>query len=188
MSVWRAARKKAGLIAGSLETCSVALVSFFPSNLLRVNALRLWRARIGSGVSIYHGLHVRTARKLVVGDDVFIGENVVLAARGGLTIGSHVSINTDVQIWTAQHDWRSPDFALVLAPVTIGDRAWISTRSIILPGVNIGEGAVVAAGAVVTKDVAPWTLVGGNPAKKIRDRPKVDSYRLDAAANKKWWW
>jgi acetyltransferase-like isoleucine patch superfamily enzyme len=92
-----------------------------------------------------------------------------------------------VQIWTAQHDWQSADFAYVSAPVRIGDRAWICSRSIILPGVTIGEGAVVAAGSVVSKDVAPWTLVGGNPARKLRDRPPA-SYILGARNSKMWWW
>jgi len=66
--------------------------------------------------------------------------------------------------------------------------AWISARAIILPGVTIGEGAVVAAGAVVVADVPPWTLVGGVPAKFIRDRPLVNRYHLDAQKNKVWWW
>jgi putative colanic acid biosynthesis acetyltransferase WcaF len=142
---------------------------------------------LGKGVSIYHGLTVMAARRLKIGNDVFIAENVQLDARGGLTIGSHVSINKNAQIWSAQHDWKSPTFAYVAAPVVIGDWAWVCSGAIILPGRTIGEGAIVAAGAVVTKDVPPWTLVGGNPARVVAQRPKVH-YRLDATDNKLWWW
>ena len=71
-----------------------------------------------------------------------------------------------------QHSHDDRDFGVVAAPVTIGDRAWISFRATVLPGVTVGEGAVVAAGAVVTKDVAPFTLVAGIPAKKIADRSR----------------
>lgn len=181
-------RKKLGLVAGSAEMVLLHMSAYVPVNAFRLLAVRAFGARVGGGVAIHHGLQVRTARRLSIGDDCFVAENVVLDARGGITIGSHVSINSSAQIWTAQHDIDSPTFAYVSAPVTIGDRAWISARAIVLPGVTIGEGAVVAAGAVVVKDVPAWTLVGGSPARVIRERAKVDSYRLDARNNKVWWW
>ncbi|WP_454803358.1 hypothetical protein [Mucilaginibacter phyllosphaerae] len=73
-------------------------------------------------------------------------------------------------IWTLHHDYNSPYFAQAGAAVTIKDYAWICSRAIILPGVTVGKGAVVAAGAVVTKNVADYSVVGGAPAKKIADR------------------
>jgi len=162
--------------------------SYLPFNVVRLCALRFWGARLGRGIALHHGSQIRAARRLSIEEDCFIAEGVVLDARGGLKVGAHVSINSGVQIWTAQHDWKSPTFAYVSAPVNIGSRAWISARAIILPGVTIGEGAVVAAGAVVVADVPPWTLVGGVPAKFIRDRPLVNRYHLDAQKNKVWWW
>ncbi|WP_370630610.1 DapH/DapD/GlmU-related protein [Mucilaginibacter sp. 21P] len=81
-------------------------------------------------------------------------------------------------IWTLHHDYNSPDFAQAGAPVVIEDYAWVCSRAIILPGVTIGRGAVVAAGAVVTRDVAPYTVVGGTPAKKIADRNPDLVYNL----------
>ncbi|KQQ50359.1 DapH/DapD/GlmU-related protein [Plantibacter sp. Leaf314] len=181
-------RKPLGLIVGSAEVVVLRLASGVPNNAVRLAALRSWGAVIGAGCAIHHGLQVRGARRLSLGADCFIAEDVTLDARGGLAVGSHVSINSGAQIWTAQHDSASPVFAYESAPVRIGDRAWINARSIILPGVSIGEGAVVAAGAVVTKDVPAWTMVGGVPAKPIADRPRVDAYRLDARRNKIWWW
>jgi acetyltransferase-like isoleucine patch superfamily enzyme len=167
---------------------AIYVVSHVPVNALRLAVLRNLGASIGHGVAVHHGLQVRSPGRLQIGDDCFIAEGVVLDARGGLSVGSHVSINSGVQIWSAQHDYRSPDFAYEAKPVSIGDRAWISARVIVLPGVTIGEGAVAAAGAVVTADVAPWTVVGGAPAKVIASRPIVDAYRLDARRHKIWFW
>ncbi|CAH0159770.1 Maltose O-acetyltransferase [Plantibacter cousiniae] len=181
-------RKRVGLIVGSAEMVALRAASSVPSNDVRVAALRSWGAAIGGGCAIHHGLQVRAARRLALGEDCFVAEDVTLDARGGLSIGSHVSINSGAQIWTAQHDLRSHDFAFVSEAVRIGDRAWISARAVILPGVTIGEGAVVAAGAVVSRDVQEWTLVGGVPAVPITSRPRADSYRLDARRNKVWWW
>ena len=121
-------------------------------------------------------------------DDCFVAEGVVLDARGGLRIGAHTSINSAVQIWTAQHDVRSEDFEYVARPVEVGDHCWISARSTVLPGVVVGRGTVVAAGAVVSASLPAWTLCGGVPAKPIAERPMVDGYVLDASRNKVWWW
>ena len=85
-------------------------------------------------------------------------------------IGKNVCIGEDVRLITGSHDVTSPHFNLVTRPITINDNVWIATGAIVLPGVTIGEGAVVGAGSVVTKDVEPWTVVGGNPAKFIKKR------------------
>jgi acetyltransferase-like isoleucine patch superfamily enzyme len=79
-------------------------------------------------------------------------------------------------IWTMHHDYNDLNFKAIGGPVIVEDYAWICSRAIILPGVTIGEGAVIAAGSVVTKDVAAWTVVGGVPAKKIsvRERKNYD--------------
>lgn len=181
-------RTKLGLIAGSLEMVMLHLISYFPNNAIRVLSIRTLGAKVGRNCAVHHGIQIRAARRLSIGEDCFVAEDVVLDARGQLDVGAHVSINSGVQVWTAQHDWRSPSFAYVSAPVKIGARAWISARAIILPGVTIGEGAVVAAGAVVSRDVEAWTLVGGVPAKMIGKRPEVDKYDLNAKKNKVWWW
>lgn len=176
------------LVAGSAQLVVVALLSYVPSNLVRVAALRSVGASVGRGTVIHHGLGIRAAWRVCIGEDVWIDEGVRLDGRGRLVVGNHVSIGAGVQIWTAQHDWRSADFAYVSSPVNIGDRSWISSRAVVLPGVVIGEGAVVAAGAVVVRDVAPWTLVGGVPARVLGKRPVGMGYELGARQNKMWWW
>jgi acetyltransferase-like isoleucine patch superfamily enzyme len=84
-----------------------------------------------------------------------------------------------VWIWTLEHDPQDPNYAAVGGAVIIEDFVWISCRAIILPGVTVGEGAVVAAGAVVTKDVEPFSIVGGVPAKVIGVRNRNLTYKLN---------
>jgi maltose O-acetyltransferase len=106
-----------------------------------------------------------------------------LDGRAGIHIGDNVNIGSQVLIYTMEHDINSPTFGVVAGPVVIGNMVYIGARVTILPEVRIGSGAVVASGAVVTKDVEPWTVVGGVPAKFIKQRPEL-SYRLDTSSKK----
>lgn len=131
---------------------------------------------------IYYGTQIRTPSSLSIGKGSVIGDNAILDARCGITIGSNVNFSSNVSIWTLQHDYRDPDFNCTpqhYGPVAINDRAWIGPNVIILHSVTIGEGAVVAAGAVVTKDVPPYTLVAGCPAKIIGKRPQNMRYEFN---------
>ncbi|MGB6882191.1 MAG: acyltransferase, partial [Microgenomates group bacterium] len=102
--------------------------------------------------------------------------------RAHLKIGSHVDIASSVMIYNSEHDIESHDFSAREEPVEIGDYCFIGPRVIILPGVKIGKGAVVAAGAVVTKDVPKFAIVGGVPAKVIGERKNKNlKYRLGRA-------
>ena len=99
--------------------------------------------------------------------------------RASLKIGSHTDIASQVLIYNSEHDINAQDFRATAEPLEIGDYVFIGPRAVILPGVTIGKGAVVGAGAVVTKDVADYTVVGGIPARKIRERKLKDlNYRL----------
>ncbi len=158
------------------------LVGRLPSQRLRRTLLaRVFGADIARSSILYGGFEIRSPRKLIIGASSVIGHRAVLDARGGLEIGSNVNFSSEVMIWTAQHDYRDPEFGTDFKAVSIGDYVWLGPRCIILPGVTIGNGAVVAAGAVVTKDVEPYAVVGGVPAVKISDRPKDLNY--NPAAN-----
>ncbi|MFT4259268.1 acyltransferase [Microbacterium sp.] len=174
--------------ADDLELISIKLASYSPVHIMRVSMLRAWGAKISPGVTIHHGLEVRRARRLTIGRNTSIGDNAILDARGGLTIGDHVNLSSGVNIWTAEHDWQAPSFGFVSAPVSVGDRVWLSARVTLLPGTRIEEGAVVAAGAVVTKAVDRYTVVGGVPARVIARRPYPMEYELRTARSKNWWW
>jgi acetyltransferase-like isoleucine patch superfamily enzyme len=129
-------------------------------------------ARILLGCYMWHmgpGHTRRTPAR--IGARTWVNRNACLDLRGGLEIGADVSISPEVMILTAAHDPNDRRFKYVSSPVTIEDHVWIGSRATIMPGVRIGRGAVVAAGAVVTRNVEPLTIVGGVPAHPIGTRP-----------------
>lgn len=133
--------------------------------------------------TIMLGAEVWSPRGLSLGARSIIGRRCLVDARGGIRIGRDVNIGSDTILMTAKHEVRDPGFIASYAPIEIGDRAWIALRATILGGVTIGEAAVVAAGAVVTRDVPPYTIVGGTPAVPIGERPRGLEYELDYRAN-----
>lgn len=164
-------------------------VGELPSHHLRRFFYRLSGMKIGSGSTLHMRARIYDPRHITIGDDTIIGERASLDGRrqlagsqGGLTIGSHVDIASEVMIWTSEHDLSSQRMLPIEEPVVIKDYVFIGPRAIILPGVTIGRGAVVAAGAVVTKDVPDGMIVGGVPAKQIGERPLSQlNYRLGRA-------
>lgn len=109
-------------------------------------------------------------REISIGEHSYVGYDSFWVVGASITIGKHVSVGHRVEFYTSDHDPDDPAFARRDAPIAIGDYAWIGSRVMILKGVTVGEGAVVAAGSLVTKDVEPYTIVGGHPAKFIRKR------------------
>lgn len=159
------------------------LVGCFPSHHVRRFFYRLAGIKIGSGSTIHTHARFYQPSNIRIGRDTIIGEGVVLDGRAPLHIGDHVDFATEVMVYNSQHDIESDDFHATSAPVTIDDYVFVGPRAIILPGVTIGKGAVVAAGAVVTKDVQPFEVVGGVPAKVIGERKnKEPQYTLGRAA------
>jgi acetyltransferase-like isoleucine patch superfamily enzyme len=156
-----------------------ALLTQVPSHPLRVAAYRRLGARIGAHTSLHRGCQFQNLPGLQIGPHTVINGGVVLDARCGLSIGANVSISAGAMLYSQQHDLDDPDFRLEGAPITVADYVFIGPRSIVLPGVRIGEGAAVAAGAVVTADVLPYTVVGGVPARPLRERRRDLRYTLD---------
>lgn len=138
---------------------------------LRIYLYRKIGMKIGGGCVIRRGVYLGSPNELELGDGCFVGR-ASLYCTGGVKIGRNVNISDGVVILTAKHDVNSASFEAAYNPIIIEDWAWIATNAIILAGVNVGEAAVVASGAVVTKDVPPYTIVGGNPAKVIGERKK----------------
>lgn len=135
---------------------------------------RLWARLFGcnasKGVSFSRRCLIDFPWNLKIGENSSIADFALVRASTNIEIGANVCISEGVRVLTASHDVSSPCFDLKRAPVVIKDFVWIAMGAIILPGVTIGEGAVVGAGSVVTKDVEPWTVVAGNPAKFIKKR------------------
>ncbi len=166
---------------GDLRLRLLTDLGYFPSHRVRGYFYRRAGMVIDRTSSIHWRAEFYAPERITIGRYCTIGDSSFLDGRSGLMIGDQVNLGSHVSVYTRQHDVDSPDFAEVGSPVVICDYAWVSSHSIVLPGVTIGEGAVVAAGAVVTKDVAPYTLVGGNPARYIRERSRDLRYRLGYA-------
>ncbi|MFN4146528.1 MAG: acyltransferase [Runella sp.] len=135
--------------------------------------------KLGHGSFIMRKVEFRNGQNIEIGEGCFINKMTLLDGRGGsLRIGNHVDIAQEVNIWTLTHDPQNDEHGVVGKAVVIEDYAWIASRVTILPGVRIGRGAVVATGSVVTKDVAPLTIVGGIPAKPIGLRNNPLQYKI----------
>lgn len=170
------------LFRGGWIRYSLFQYSMIPSYHLRSLLYKVLGAEIERNVVFHYRTEIRSPHKLKVLGGAIIGDNAILDARNGLTIGENVNISSNVSIYTEQHDYQDPLFRCTQrcnGPVCIEKRAWIGSNVVILPGVTIGEGAVCCAGSVVTKDVEPYALVAGVPAKKISERPKDLKYSFN---------
>lgn len=168
------------LFAGALAAFVYnTLLSAFPSRTVRRAYLSLWLGALGPGAGVQRDCQFLNGRKVHLGERVVINFGCLLDGRRyRIDIGDDVSIGPEAAILTLGHDPNTPDFALTGGDVRIGSRAWIGYRAIIMPGVSVGEGGVVAAGAIVTRDVPPFAIVAGSPARIIGSRNRDLSYRL----------
>lgn len=133
--------------------------------------LRVFGARIGRGTRIYPDARFWAPWNFSCGEYCILGERSQFLSMAAITLGDRVVVSQEAYLAAATHELETPDFALIARPIRIESRAWIAARAFILPGLTIGEGAVVGAQAVVTRDVAAWTIVAGNPARLVKDRP-----------------
>lgn len=136
----------------------------------RVAILKLFGAKIDWSCSIDRTATIIDPWNLSMGKTSSIGEYACIRCRGKVKIGMNSCIGRDVYLLSASHDIYSPTFDMIMAPINIGSGVWIATRSTIGKGVKIGDGSVIAAESNVIKDVEPWSIVGGNPAKFIKKR------------------
>lgn len=154
-------------------------ISYVPWYRLRKLCLKVAGANVCNNSILNIGQYFICPSKLTIGENTHINHGCMFDARGYLTIGNSVSISHNVKIITGSHNPSTKNFQGVYLKTEIGDYAWIGIGAIILNNIRIGEGAVVAAGAVVTKDVEPYTIVGGVPAKKIGSRPRDLDYKCE---------
>lgn len=182
LSVREAGGKAANRIVNiflDFELMILRWVGHIPLHSVRKLFYSLAGIKIGSGSAIHMWANFFEPSNIKIGNDTIVGDHAFLDGRDKLVIGDHVDIASQVLIFNSEHAINSEDFHAVVAPVEIGDYVFIGPRSIILPGVKIGKGAVIAAGAVVTKDVLEYSIVGGVPAQVIGERKIKDlHYRL----------
>lgn len=147
--------------------------------------LRLFGATIGKGCHVLPTARIWQPWKLTMGDYSCLSENVDCYSVDEIRIGKQVVISQGAFLCCASHDISSPIMELTYQPIVIDSQAWVAARAFVGPGVHIGEGAVVGACSVVTKDVAPWTVVAGNPARVIKTREIVAGAACGATASAK---
>ena len=153
-------------------------VNKIPFPNLRMALYRFAGMKVDRTSNIMMYAFVLQARDISIGPNCIIGPFTTLDGRATLTIGRNVNVAGEVLTIGGYHSVDSPTAEGHLGKIVIEDNAWIAMRATILPGVTVGEGAYVAAGALVNRDVAPYTLVGGVPAKKLRDRSRNIQYTL----------
>ncbi len=147
--------------------------------ILRRLLFKLLLGRLGKRGHIDYTVYIRYMKHIELGNDVWINRGCKLFASHSykdvkIRIGNHVAIGPECCFFAMGHDMTKMALPNTAADITVNDHVWIGGRSVILQGVTIGEGAIVAAGSVVTKDVEPYTVVGGVPARKIKDREVTD--------------
>lgn len=154
-------------------------------NLIRKVKQYYWKhrfGRCGDGFVCCFGVVICHAKNIDVGNIVRVGEKSFINAKGGLKIGNNVHIGPRVTIFTSNHDYYAPKalpfYGDIDKKVIIEDNVWVGACASIVPGVTIGEGAVIGMSSVVTKDVPPCAVVGGNPAKILKYRDKEVYYKL----------
>ena len=136
----------------------------------RAGLLRCFGAQLGPHCHIYAGARIWAPWNLRCADVVAIADGAEIYNEALISIGSHATISQQAYLCSASHDAHDPAFPLIAAPITIGARAWICARATVMPGVTVGEGAVLALGAVATHNLDAWSVYGGLPARKLSER------------------
>ena len=132
--------------------------------------LRTFGAKVGLRVRIHQTSHIRYPWLLKIGDNSSIGENAIVYNLGPISIGDRTTISQNAHLCAGTHDFNQKEFPLVRASIEIGSDCWICADAFVGPSIQIGDGAIVGARAVVVKDVEPLSIVGGNPAKTLKKR------------------
>jgi putative colanic acid biosynthesis acetyltransferase WcaF len=136
--------------------------------------LRLFGAKVGRGAHVYPGAKIWAPWNVEIGDETGVADGATLYSQGKITLGRRVVISQGAHLCAGTHDYEKRGFPLVTAPITVGDEAWIAAEAFVHPGVTIGEGAVIGARSVVTKDMPAWTVCAGFPCKPLKARRRTE--------------
>ncbi|MBL0225851.1 MAG: putative colanic acid biosynthesis acetyltransferase [Geobacteraceae bacterium] len=141
-----------------------------PFHRWRVFLLRCFGARIGSGCAVYPKSEVWAPWNLVCEDVVAVADGAIIYNPSQITLGSHCIVSQQAYLCGATHDHEDPNFPLISAPITLEAYSWVCARATVQPGITLGKGAILGLGAVATKDLEPWSIYGGIPARKLKNR------------------
>lgn len=132
--------------------------------------LRVFGARVGRNAHVYPGVRIWAPWNLEVGEEAGIANGVILYSQDRITIGRRAVISQGSHLCTGTHDTADPGHRLLTAPIRVGELAWVAAEAFLLPGVEVGVGAVIGARSVVTRDMPAWTICAGNPCRPLRKR------------------
>ncbi len=144
-----------------------------PLHAWRAWVLRCFGATVGRGVHVYPKARIWAPWNLTLGDECGIANDAIIYSMGHITVGRRAVISQGAHLVTGTHDYNEPGFPVVIRPIIIGDHAWVATEAFVHPGVRIGEGCVVGARAVVSKDMPEWMVCAGHPCIPIRPRKRI---------------
>ncbi len=136
----------------------------------RILVLRMFGAKVSWKSTIHASVRIWAPWNLEVGDYSCIGQRVNCYNQGRITLKNNVTISQDSSLCASSHDYTNKSHALFLAPIIINDSVWVAAEAFVGPGVTLGSGSLVGARAAVFRNVEPWSVVGGNPAKFIKKR------------------
>lgn len=145
-----------------------------PFHRWRIFVLRFFGAKVSWKAYVYSSAEIWAPWNLTIDDYGTLARGVTCYNIAPVTIGNRTVVSQGAQLCTGTHEYRDPDFPLISRPITIGRRAWICANAFVGPGVNVGDGVVLAAASVAFRDLDAWTVYVGNPASVIRQRPVIE--------------
>jgi putative colanic acid biosynthesis acetyltransferase WcaF len=146
--------------------------SLRPMHRWRTFLLRLFGAKVGARVHVYPTVRIWAPWNLVLGNECGVADGAILYSQGRIEIGARAVVSQGAHLCTGTHDYRLAGFPLITKPIKIGVEAWIAAEAFVHPGVTIGEGAVIGARSVVTKDMPAWTVCSGHPCQPLKPRER----------------
>ncbi len=141
-----------------------------PFHAWRNTILKLFGAKIGKGVHVYPKVKIWAPWNLILEDECGIANGVTLYSQGQIHIGKRTVISQGAHLVAGTHDYTKLGFPLITKPIKIGNHVWVAAETFIHPGVEIGDGAVIGARSVVTKNMPPWMVCSGHPCVPIKER------------------
>ena len=163
-------RNRLGRIVWGLTSFLLFRFSPKPLHAWRSFLLRCFGAKVGSGVHVYPGVKIWAPWNLELEDECGIASGATLYCQGKITVGRQAVISQGAYLVTGTHDYTKAGFPLITTPIHVGDQAWIAAEAFVHPGVTIGEGCVIGARSVVTKNMPDWMVCAGHPCTPIKIR------------------
>lgn len=172
-------REKVGRLLWSIAQGTLFHLSFHNWYGLRNALLRRFGATVAPTARLRRTVRIEIPWNLTIGGNSSVGDGAKLYCLGPVTIGDHVTISQHAHVCAGSHDFTRPDMPLLRPPITIANDAWIAADAFVGPNVTVGEGAILGARGCAFKSLEPWSIYGGNPAKKLGERPRFTQAPAD---------